>query len=86
MQVLVVGDLAAGDDALDAAGRPRADLRRVLNVVAELPDAEVVDLLTWAAVELDFDTFLLSAPADRLDWIAEELAPAVRSAVAASGE
>ena len=85
------------DEAAVAAGRSPADIRRIYNVNGRITDRESngfldgppdqwVDQLTQVAVETGMDTFVLwskdADPSAQLRRYAEEVAPAVRQAVA----
>ncbi|MBA2336658.1 MAG: LLM class flavin-dependent oxidoreductase [Acidimicrobiia bacterium] len=71
------------DAALAGIGRDPAEVRRILNVgvVDDLP-AGPIDLLADLAVDLGFDTFIFGGEPDGLPRLANEIAPAVRDAVA----
>jgi alkanesulfonate monooxygenase SsuD/methylene tetrahydromethanopterin reductase-like flavin-dependent oxidoreductase (luciferase family) len=83
------------DDAAVQAGRDPADIRRVVNVNGRITDGarsgllrgpvdQWVDELTDLAVGYGFDTFMFWGEGeDQLPRFAEEVAPAVRSQVAA---
>ncbi|WP_330932431.1 LLM class flavin-dependent oxidoreductase [Spiractinospora alimapuensis] len=84
------------DDAAADAGRDPATIRRVYNVMGTItegasrgflegPVDQWVEELTELVVEYGMDTFLLAAEADdpfQIRVFSEEVAPAVRSAVA----
>jgi alkanesulfonate monooxygenase SsuD/methylene tetrahydromethanopterin reductase-like flavin-dependent oxidoreductase (luciferase family) len=86
------------DDEILAAGRQLADVRRVYNTIAKKvqpqsegflvgPASQWIEELTWAALELGFDTFLLGSretTVEGLHVFAEEIIPAVRANVAAA--
>jgi hypothetical protein len=83
------------DDAAAEAGRQPRDIRRVYNVSGTIADGPVRGLLDgppdhWAetltsfAKDLGFDTFILwpsEDPKTQVQRFAEEIVPAVRSAV-----
>jgi alkanesulfonate monooxygenase SsuD/methylene tetrahydromethanopterin reductase-like flavin-dependent oxidoreductase (luciferase family) len=86
------------DEEILAAGRQLSDVRRVYNTIAKKvqtksegfligPASQWIEELTWAALELGFDTFLLG---DRdttvagLQRFAEDIIPAVKANVAAA--
>jgi alkanesulfonate monooxygenase SsuD/methylene tetrahydromethanopterin reductase-like flavin-dependent oxidoreductase (luciferase family) len=83
------------DDAAGQAGRDPAEIRRVINVSGQITDGaglgllrgpvdQWVDELTDLAVGYGFDTFMFWGEGeDQLPRFAEEVAPAVRSQVAA---
>jgi alkanesulfonate monooxygenase SsuD/methylene tetrahydromethanopterin reductase-like flavin-dependent oxidoreductase (luciferase family) len=83
------------DDAAVQAGRDPAEIRRVVNVNGQITDGDSlgllrgpadqwVDELTDLAVGYGFDTFMFWGEGeDQLPRFAEEVAPAVRSQVAA---
>jgi alkanesulfonate monooxygenase SsuD/methylene tetrahydromethanopterin reductase-like flavin-dependent oxidoreductase (luciferase family) len=83
------------DDAAAEAGRDPASIRRILNVNGEItggesngllrgPSGQWADELTGLAVTHGFDTFILWAEGEgQLARFAEEVAPAVRTQVAA---
>jgi alkanesulfonate monooxygenase SsuD/methylene tetrahydromethanopterin reductase-like flavin-dependent oxidoreductase (luciferase family) len=83
------------DHAAVQAGRDPAEIRRVVNVNGQITDGaslgllrgpvdQWVDELTDLAVEYGFDTFVFWGEGeDQLPRFAEEVAPAVRSQVAA---
>jgi alkanesulfonate monooxygenase SsuD/methylene tetrahydromethanopterin reductase-like flavin-dependent oxidoreductase (luciferase family) len=83
------------DDAAVQAGRDPAEIRRVVNVNGQITDGarlgllrgpvdQWVDELTDLAVGYGFDTFMFWGEGeDQLPRFAEEVAPAVRSQVAA---
>jgi alkanesulfonate monooxygenase SsuD/methylene tetrahydromethanopterin reductase-like flavin-dependent oxidoreductase (luciferase family) len=83
------------DDAAIQAGRDPAEIRRVVNVNGQITDGarfgllrgpvdQWVDELTDLAVGYGFDTFMFWGEGeDQLPRFAEEVAPAVRSQVAA---
>jgi alkanesulfonate monooxygenase SsuD/methylene tetrahydromethanopterin reductase-like flavin-dependent oxidoreductase (luciferase family) len=87
--------LARLDDAAVQAGRDPAEIRRVVNVNGQItegarfgllrgPVDQWVDELTDLAVGYGFDTFMFWGEGeDQLPRFAEEVAPAVRSQVAA---
>ena len=87
--------IARLDDAALAAGRRPGDVRRVLNVGGTItggdsegpfhgPPSQWVDELTTLVREHGFDTFVASGDQpDLLDRFAAEVAPAVRTQVAA---
>jgi Luciferase-like monooxygenase/Hemerythrin HHE cation binding domain len=82
------GDLAAGNDAIDAAaveaGREPAAIRRLLNVSGAFSPAQWVEELTRLALEDGIGTFILAADdATAIQTWATEVAPAVRERVAA---
>jgi alkanesulfonate monooxygenase SsuD/methylene tetrahydromethanopterin reductase-like flavin-dependent oxidoreductase (luciferase family) len=82
------------DEAIAAAGRPPAALRRVLNVNGRITDGvregllngpveQWVDALTELALDHGFDTFVFWGDGpDQLPRFAEEVVPAVRAGVA----
>jgi alkanesulfonate monooxygenase SsuD/methylene tetrahydromethanopterin reductase-like flavin-dependent oxidoreductase (luciferase family) len=83
------------DDAAVQAGRDPAEIRRVVNVNGQITDGarfgllrgpvdQWIDELTDLAVGYGFDTFMFWGEGeDQLPRFAEEVAPAVRSQVAA---
>ena len=89
------GGSARLDDAAVQAGRDPAEIRRVVNVNGQITDGarsgllrgpvdQWVDELTDLAVGYGFDTFMFWGEGeDQLPRFAEEVAPAVRSQVAA---
>jgi alkanesulfonate monooxygenase SsuD/methylene tetrahydromethanopterin reductase-like flavin-dependent oxidoreductase (luciferase family)/hemerythrin-like domain-containing protein len=83
------GDLATGNDAIDAAaveaGREPAAIRRLLNVSGAYSPAEWAEELTRLALEDGIGTFILAADeASAVQTWATEVAPAVRERVAAA--
>jgi alkanesulfonate monooxygenase SsuD/methylene tetrahydromethanopterin reductase-like flavin-dependent oxidoreductase (luciferase family) len=84
------------DEAAETAGRKPSDVRRIYNVSGRItqgergdflegPASQWVDELTRLAVELGMDTFIFwpsADPTEQLSRFAEEVGPAVRSAVA----
>ena len=83
------GDLAAGNDAIDAAaveaGREPAAIRRLLNVSGAFSPAQWAEELTRLALEDGIGTFILAADeATAVQTWATEVAPAVRERVAAA--
>jgi alkanesulfonate monooxygenase SsuD/methylene tetrahydromethanopterin reductase-like flavin-dependent oxidoreductase (luciferase family) len=82
------GDLAAGNNAIDAAaveaGRDPAMIRRLVNVSGAFSPARWVEDLTRLALEEGIGTFILMADDDdAVQTWAAEVAPAVRERVAA---
>jgi alkanesulfonate monooxygenase SsuD/methylene tetrahydromethanopterin reductase-like flavin-dependent oxidoreductase (luciferase family) len=84
------------DDAAAAAGRDRADIRRLYNLSGRIgpggggfldgPPGQWVEQLLPLVVEAGMDTFVLGpseSPASQLQVFAAEVAPALREAVAA---
>jgi alkanesulfonate monooxygenase SsuD/methylene tetrahydromethanopterin reductase-like flavin-dependent oxidoreductase (luciferase family) len=83
------------DTAAEGAGRKPIDVRRIYNVAGTItdgnrggflegPTAYWVDVLTRLAVEVGMDAFIFwpaGEPTPQLQRFAEEVAPAVRSAV-----
>jgi alkanesulfonate monooxygenase SsuD/methylene tetrahydromethanopterin reductase-like flavin-dependent oxidoreductase (luciferase family) len=86
------------DDEILAAGRQLDEVRRLYNTIAKKvqpasegfligPASQWIEELTWAAVELGFDTFLFGnreATVEGLHLFAEEIIPAVKANVAAA--
>jgi alkanesulfonate monooxygenase SsuD/methylene tetrahydromethanopterin reductase-like flavin-dependent oxidoreductase (luciferase family) len=84
------------DDAAAAAGRDRADIRRLYNLSGRIgpggggfldgPPGQWVEQLLPLVVEAGMDTFVLGpseSPASQVQVFAAEVAPALREAVAA---
>jgi hypothetical protein len=86
------------DEEILAAGRQLNEVRRLYNTIAKKvqpasegfligPASQWIEELTWAAVELGFDTFLFGnreATVEGLHLFAEEIIPAVKANVAAA--
>jgi alkanesulfonate monooxygenase SsuD/methylene tetrahydromethanopterin reductase-like flavin-dependent oxidoreductase (luciferase family) len=78
VEMLVTGN-AVIDQAATDAGRAPADVRRLVNVGADVSADELADL----AITLGFSTFIaMTDDADQIRRLAREIAPAVREQVA----
>jgi len=93
-----IGEMSARlDDALDAAGRPREALRRVLNVSGAVTDgatdgpfhgpvSQWVDDVGRVSKAYGFDTFVFWGEGDnQLDLFAQEVVPALREQMGSTG-
>ncbi len=95
---IVVEETNHLDEEIAKQGRELSSVRRLYNTIAKKiqpksegfligPPEQWVEELTWAAVELGFDTFLYGdreSPPDGLRLFAEEVIPQVKANVAAA--